>query len=692
MKSSITLEVDRSVGIWKFMGGNVAVGVVELEERNIERRIYKGGEYSMKYIKWLPKGDLAIGFYMGRMNEIFEKYDSDKQSDNINETIELFVANRYMQEKRYPIVWTQKEIDKNLKKVKTFNSRIGKELSNITNENFIQIYNEVARECKSSFWDIFEKYKLYNRIEFTNIIEAFGEKAHEIVELLKHKDIVNHYGKKLRYLLLSNNLTAEWLLQEYEIKNDNRRDKFFFPPEFNQNDRAQVIEKYIEDDDANLNYLRVIANIQDNRDTIYIGNKIKLKARKKVEKKEAELFGEGTGITTEITVIFKKNFDEIVHFSYDNGKLELVYDINWIDNNTDYPTLLNNFIFLFGYIDSQARIAFINRESAKGVFERFLFTQSKKSYNPGYATQMQDVLGNLQMQGYYKQLQKLEISLEEIMKWYFEIYLFEEFGLKNYRMNIPSKNTTYLEKCRMMLSEMDGVLKQYNLYVDDKEINQELLQISSEHMKFRNMKSLLNNKYVYGIGQDYEMIKYYLFSDQCMLSYIERIGEKYTTFFDLLSNEEVYETDYSDVGMGDIIWLKEHNIISVDSGKITFVNIKRILVLKDLYENEFINFYRRTDIIKAEIMEMKKEGLVEFDTALFARPEQDYFDYYLNMSSFNNGYDLRNKYIHASQPNSSKDEIRHQNNYMIILKLFMLIILKINDDIECNQGNNVNDA
>lgn len=629
---------------------------------------------------------------MDRMNEIFEKYDSDKQSDNINETIELFVANRYMQEKRYPIVWAQKEIDKNFKKVKTFNSRIGKELSNITNENFTQIYNEVARECKSSFWDIFEKYKLYNRIEFTNIIEAFGEKEHEIVELLKHKDIVNHYGKEFRDLLLSNSFTAEWLLQEYEIKNDQRRDRFFFPSEFNQNERAQVIEKYIENDNANLNYLGVIANIQDNRDTICIGNKIKLKAQKKVEQKEKELFEQGTGIVTETTVIFRKNFDEIVKFSYNNRNLEVVYDLNWIENNIDYPTLLNNFIFLFGYIDSQARIAFINRESTKGVFERFLFIQSKKSYNPGYATRMQDTLGDLQMQGYYGQLQRLGISLEEIMKWYFETYLFVEFGIENYRMNIPSKNTTYLEKCRTMLSEMDGVLKQYNLYVEDGKIDQELFQISSEHMKFQNMKSLLDNKYVYGIGQDYEMIKYYLFSDQCLLSYIERIGERYTTFFDLLSNEKIYEADYNDVGMADIIWLKAHNIITIDEGIISFVNIRRILVLKDLYENEFINYHHRVDIIKKEIREMEKEGLVEIETTLFARPEQDYFDYYLNMSSFNNGYDLRNKYIHASQPNSSEDEIRHQSNYMIILKLFMLIILKINDDIECNQGNDVNDV
>lgn len=33
VKSSIILEADRGVGIWKFLGGNVAEGVVELEER-----------------------------------------------------------------------------------------------------------------------------------------------------------------------------------------------------------------------------------------------------------------------------------------------------------------------------------------------------------------------------------------------------------------------------------------------------------------------------------------------------------------------------------------------------------------------------------------------------------------------------------------------------------------------------------
>ena len=43
VKSSIIWNADRDVGIWKFMGGNVVEGVVELEE---SRRMEEGGEHS----------------------------------------------------------------------------------------------------------------------------------------------------------------------------------------------------------------------------------------------------------------------------------------------------------------------------------------------------------------------------------------------------------------------------------------------------------------------------------------------------------------------------------------------------------------------------------------------------------------------------------------------------------------------
>ncbi|TSA23396.1 hypothetical protein D4R71_08685 [bacterium] len=56
-------------------------------------------------------------------------------------------------------------------------------------------------------------------------------------------------------------------------------------------------------------------------------------------------------------------------------------------------------------------------------------------------------------------------------------------------------------------------------------------------------------------------------------------------------------------------------------------------------------------------------------------------NYHLNKSAFNDSLDLRNKYIHGTQPNDSGDDEIHKYNYMIFLKLFVLIIIKINDEL-----------
>ena len=66
-------------------------------------------------------------------------------------------------------------------------------------------------------------------------------------------------------------------------------------------------------------------------------------------------------------------------------------------------------------------------------------------------------------------------------------------------------------------------------------------------------------------------------------------------------------------------------------------------------------------------------------TSLLTTPEASYFNYILNQQEFNNGHDLRNKYLHGSQ--SNKDgENTHYNTYIVGLKLMMALIIKIDDD------------
>jgi hypothetical protein len=60
-------------------------------------------------------------------------------------------------------------------------------------------------------------------------------------------------------------------------------------------------------------------------------------------------------------------------------------------------------------------------------------------------------------------------------------------------------------------------------------------------------------------------------------------------------------------------------------------------------------------------------------------PEASYFNYLLNKTEFSNGPELRNKYLHGSQPPSAS-EAEHFHTYLTALKLLIALVIKINDD------------
>jgi len=84
--------------------------------------------------------------------------------------------------------------------------------------------------------------------------------------------------------------------------------------------------------------------------------------------------------------------------------------------------------------------------------------------------------------------------------------------------------------------------------------------------------------------------------------------------------------------------------------------------------------------------------MIEFENTLFTTEEIKYLNYYLNKKAFSNGMGLINKSLHGTNSNS-KDE--QQNDYQILLKLIILIIYKIKDDLllyDIEQKTNTNTA
>ena len=84
---------------------------------------------------------------------------------------------------------------------------------------------------------------------------------------------------------------------------------------------------------------------------------------------------------------------------------------------------------------------------------------------------------------------------------------------------------------------------------------------------------------------------------------------------------------------------------------------------------------------------MASENIILFGSSLFSKPEQAYFNYFLNKSEFTNGLDLRNSYLHGTQANPNETHT-HEYAYFTYMKLLVLTMLKMDDDLQISNAIN----
>lgn len=78
------------------------------------------------------------------------------------------------------------------------------------------------------------------------------------------------------------------------------------------------------------------------------------------------------------------NNNEVIDLSHeDELNLKIIYSRLWIEENLDNPTLLNNFIYLFGYVDHFFRSTFSSNKNHLGIFERLFGVKGNREYEIG---------------------------------------------------------------------------------------------------------------------------------------------------------------------------------------------------------------------------------------------------------------------------------------------------------------------
>lgn len=646
-------------------------------------------QYDINRIEFYSKEDLAGIHMLGKADKILQKNANEHITD-INDILEYYHIKKYIDNDLFLKSWTEKDIQDIKIKCEIYDKLIKEFFFKINDENIAEYYSQVLGNYIDCFWEVINSLNHYKKISKTNFQKILQKESFLIHTILKYKGIVEHYKSVVREFLLKYKDAAEILLSIYEKQSDFNKKNKFLPSNLSLKDKEQITLNYLEQDSPNLNYLKLIERAGNSKD-FTVSDKVKLKAKKLYQKEIEKYCNENGSFSHGVSLVFVNDMDKIKDCEIDkNNTLNYLYNKDFILKNNNPYLLFRFFDNLFEYVDEQQRIELINKRSQIEPFERHIGVHSKNEYFISTAFHLSEMTSQMQMYGYGKLLEKeLETSVENIIKIVFTEVFQEKYDFpKNANFTIPTPASSFLEKIRVIAPEFESILKQYKLFVEDGSIDFELLQISSKPPKIKDIPSLNENKYIYLNEKNIEIVNcaYIFFSSQSMLTYIEPFRNKeYGCFFDLLANEDVKYDDYQEFQKHSINHLIDQRFIKVDDkGFIKILNYERLYILRDLYLNEYGSFYHYPKHFQEEVLKMKEENIVFTETSLFAKPEQAYFNYILNKSEFSNGLDLRNRYSHGTQPNPEEVK-KHEISYHIYLKILVLTLLKIEDDLWINK-------
>ncbi len=639
--------------------------------------------YDINRVVFYSKEDMAGGHQLSKGEDILQKETLSNYTD-INDILELYNIKKYIDNDLYLRNWSQEDIEDFKQKVTEYGKVIGRFISSIEDSNFIEFYENTLSGYVDSFWELVNNQSVFKRISKISFSTILLKDPHAIHNILIYKNIVDHYNVELKNFLLTYSKSAEILLSIYEVQDDLGKVQKFIPKSLTIEDKENIVSSYLDLTDVNLNYIGLIRNVR-NRHDFKISDKTRLKAKRLHKSETEKFFTKNGGMKYGVSISFPENASKIKDSFVDKNLIaHYSYSLDFIKQNNDPYILFQNFKHLFEYIDNQNRMSLVSKKSQMGLFERIMGVHSQNEYRGGTAFSLSEMTSQSQIFGYNKILSELNISLEEILHFVFTTAFQEKYVFaSNARFSIPTA-TSYFEKVRFLAPEFESALKQFKLFVEDGVIDFELLQISSAPTAIKDIPSLNDKKYIYLNEKNEVMVgcSNLFFSNQTLLAYVEPYREeKYHTFFDLLANERVKFSNYEDHQKSQLTYLIDNGFILIDNNDfIQIINPARVLILKDLNDNKVGSYYHYTADIQQEAQQMEVENIINFESTLFSKPEQAYFNYFLNKSEFTNGLDLRNSYLHGTQAHPDELE-KHEYAYFTYLKLLFLAMLKIDDDL-----------
>jgi hypothetical protein len=638
--------------------------VVSEEDQDARRVLFHGA------------GDLAAGVHVERVAEIVAQFGPADAPTDITDVLELHHVQLYLENGILPRAFTAQQEQEAQAKAPQLRSAIARFFSRIDDSNVAAVVADIDREYHQALAELLGRSKAFDRCDAVRMLDALRATGVGLVTMLASKRLVQAYDAEVRAELLADAKNAEHLVSKYLY--DGGREEIHLPPSFTPADIRDLMDRYIEGPDANPNYVGLIESAPISR-VSGVDAKLKLKARRRSVEMNAEFFKNNAGARTGCELTLSESQDDPVTVVLDEMVTKVTFSARWFEETTDYPSILNNVQHVFGFANPECLLTLPAYPADMSVLERHLGMKGKTDYHFGIWFRSADTKSLLEVRMLHGFLRSKDIDLEKVISWFFGEYLVEEFGAQYFSFTPSGDGTTYLQKVRHLFAEMESVANQFSLYVQDGELDRELLAITADQVRYKLLPTLVEGKYLYATDEtEIVNVLHLLFSDQSRLNYISE-DLRDDDAARLLIRHEVAYTDFHEYQREPLDYLLGLGVLKNTGTQVQLADAEQYLVLRSLFHTEAASYFHLPPAGRAVADAMVARGWVTRRSTLLSEAEGEYFNYFLNNVDFSNGPQLRNKYAHGSQPDSGGEDAYYRD-YLIALRLVLALVIKINDD------------
>ena len=166
-------------------------------------------------VKYYGANDFSIQWTIKEAETIINRFDQTDSFEDINVILELYNVQQLFECGIRLKDWSDEKYNQYRKKTKSITGVLGKYFNKITDDTLMEYYQNVAIGYNDDFWELFVKFKCYNRVtpEAFNMILQLENTS--LYTFLVHKEIVQRYDKELADALRASDQTCRILVSQF---------------------------------------------------------------------------------------------------------------------------------------------------------------------------------------------------------------------------------------------------------------------------------------------------------------------------------------------------------------------------------------------------------------------------------------------------------------------------------------------